>query len=159
MKCCKCVHGLRCRDNWYCGPPNLNTVGLMLRIACSKCGNSFMLVTEDCCSTYWLFNSLELKITFDGCSNFAAVANHQSNQLTYMWSELVCSSAWINCLVSASSFIHNKFFASSATRGWNSSDLLSGVPTDESDIGSSLSTEIAIFKCIGNWPTRFICEC
>lgn len=159
MKWCNCVNGLRCRDSWYCGPPNLNTVGLMLRIACSKCGNSFMLVTDDCCSTYWLFSSLELKITFDSYNNYAAVANHQFNLSTYMWSELVCSSAWINCRVSASSFIHNKFFASSATRGWNSSDLLSGVPTDESDIGSSLSTEIALSKCSGNENTRLMREC
>lgn len=52
-------NNLRWRCCWYCGPPDLNTVGLMLRIVCSKCGNSLMLVTTDCCSTYWPFSSLK----------------------------------------------------------------------------------------------------
>lgn len=62
---------------------------------------------------------------------------------TYIWSALVCSSAAVSWRVSASSFIDSKWFASSATRGWKSNDFFDGDPTDDSDIGSSLSTEIS----------------
>lgn len=61
--------------------------------------------------------------------------------ITYIWSAFVCSNAAASCLVSVSSFNDNRLFASSATRGWNSSDFFNGVPTDESDIGSSLNTK------------------
>lgn len=60
---------------------------------------------------------------------------------TYIWSALVCSSAVVSWRVSASSFIDSRWLASSATRGWKSNDFFNGVPTDESDIGSSLSTK------------------
>lgn len=63
---------------------------------------------------------------------------------TYMWSAFVCSRAAVNWRVNASSFIDSKWFASSATRGWKSNDFFDGDPTDDSDIGSSLSTEIDI---------------
>lgn len=149
------LRGLWC---WYCWPPVLKTFCLIWSIVCNKCGNSFIFVTAGCCSTYCGFSSLkkeELKWKFN--------INYSLNKFrgfcfssfkfpisipfffvccsTYMWSALVCSRAAVSWRVSSSSFAANKRAASSATRGWKSIDFFDGVPSDDSDIGSSLSTK------------------
>lgn len=139
-KCSTKRINLRCRCCWNWCPPVLNTFGFMFNIACRRIGNSFIFVTEGCCSTYWDFSSLQRKLIH--VYKLRLVEHWIWTKYTYIWSELVCSRALANCFVNKSSFTDSKLVASSATLGWKRSDFFSGVPTDDSDIGSSLSTAI-----------------
>lgn len=104
------INGLRWRCCWYCGPPDLNTVGLKLKIVCSKCGISPMFATDVCCSTYWPFNSLEFTYdTYDIIVNFLFATNQRFSlkmELAYdpNWSvrvleSIVWSTHHLSCII------------------------------------------------------------
>lgn len=112
------------------------TFGLNAWIICNNCGG--FADNSSCLNKYSGLSSLK-KTNEAGCDNSTSTLYNEI--LTYIWCEEVCSMALINCWASKSSLVVSKLFASSATLGWNSNDLLRlDWVGRESEIGNSLST-------------------
>lgn len=74
----------------------------------------------------------------------------------YMWLEFVCSIALMSCCASGSSRWASKLLASSATRGWNRSDLwMLEFDGKVSESGNSLSTKTWTVRIGWRWLSGY----
>lgn len=116
------------------------------------CNSSGVAVAFCCCSrpgcTAWnlSFSTLEGGISINHCLELTPTPP------TYIWSEFVCAIAFASSVIRSSSRTDSRFWASSATRGWNSKDLFRDAYIDWVSLnGSSLSTAIDRGRSVNEW--------